>query len=101
MRERDLSRQVEEYVSLVNSLKILEKVPGRQWYRDMEFAHNLYVKEPENFIKTLKIFCDKDVARQMNERETESEVLEWIAEKGKMLVIGVWFSWQNELKLNM
>ncbi|XP_042889420.1 uncharacterized protein LOC122264540 isoform X2 [Penaeus japonicus] len=76
MRERDLSRQVEDYVTLVNSLKILEKVPGRQWYKDIEFAHNLFVKEPENFIKTLKIFCDKDVARQMNERETESEVLE-------------------------
>ncbi|XP_066953009.1 uncharacterized protein [Macrobrachium rosenbergii] len=71
VKERDLKKTVEDYVKFVNSLDILQKVPGRLSYKDVEFAHNIFVKKPKEMVAMLKNMCEKDESRQLNERESD------------------------------
>ncbi|XP_045620415.1 LOW QUALITY PROTEIN: uncharacterized protein [Procambarus clarkii] len=74
MKEKDRTKIVQEYVSFMNSRSVLQKVPGRRPYKDIDYAHVICIQNPSGFIDKLKELSEKDVSRQMNERE--SDVLE-------------------------
>ncbi|KAK8732114.1 hypothetical protein OTU49_007186 [Cherax quadricarinatus] len=74
IKEKDRTKIIREYVAFMNSLNILRKIPGRKSCKDVNYSHIIWIKNPNGFIETLKELSEKDVSRQMNERE--SDVLE-------------------------
>ncbi|XP_042232496.1 uncharacterized protein LOC121873209 [Homarus americanus] len=70
-KKKNKAELIREYLSYLNSLNFLRKVPGRKLYKDINYTHVISIKKPDEFVKTLKELCDKDVSRQMNEREND------------------------------
>lgn len=68
---KDKTKLIEDFVLYVKSLNILEKVPGRKSYKDVDYSHILSIKNPSEFVETLKEWSEKDASRQMNERESD------------------------------
>ncbi|KAK7084030.1 hypothetical protein SK128_017981 [Halocaridina rubra] len=71
VKERDISKIVDSYVKFVRSADVLEKIPGRKAYKDVEFAHNIFIKKPNEMVDMLKDLSEKDESRQMNEQESD------------------------------
>ncbi|XP_071535869.1 uncharacterized protein [Panulirus ornatus] len=70
-KEKDKTKLIEEFVLYVKSLNILQKVPGRKSYKDVNYSHILSIKNPNELVETLKEWSEKDVSRQMNEKESD------------------------------
>lgn len=67
----DVTEQIQRCVASLKSLNILQKVPGRSPLRGLLYSHTIFIRNPKELVDTLKTLCDKDVARQMNEKETD------------------------------
>ncbi|KAG7163043.1 Tigger transposable element-derived protein 1-like 162 [Homarus americanus] len=92
-KKKNKAELIREYLSYLNSLNFLRKVPGRKLYKDINYTHVISIKKPDEFVKTLKELCDKDVSRQMNERE--NDVLESLYGADDGLIHSILTAWKE------